>query len=371
MTKYLLNLVCIIGIAGAAHGAPVVGLEITPEGHAYLVFTSEGTGELAGYSIEADPASGVTFLTGGTILDGTGEFGDGWVSLDTQHVFAGEDYGMIPGPPADPDGWFAQGIGNVIDPDTLIADFNIDGFLSRPASAPVYIGKILDNGGTPFDAGDFLAGGRLDSVTLTLKAIDDDSNIETGTVGLFTRTPLVAATYTDLNNAGTKAWQETGDIGVVGTHLDFTNVGAAITVLDLECTGSTFDGADTYTSTYTGHVMIDGTLTPVTYAELTETTHDGTPTGDITASYLQLSAVEDNTSVSIDLHLTQSGKDVYGHWGTIDDGTDEMVVIPEPTTMTLLVLGALAVLRRHRNRSKTRQGRCTAVPCSPAQEGRL
>ncbi|MDP7289390.1 MAG: hypothetical protein QGH94_15505, partial [Phycisphaerae bacterium] len=52
MTKYLINLVCIIGVAGAAHAGAVANLEITADGHAYLVFDAAGNGQLTGYTIE-------------------------------------------------------------------------------------------------------------------------------------------------------------------------------------------------------------------------------------------------------------------------------------------------------------------------------
>jgi len=320
MTKYLLNLVCIVAIAGAAHGASVADLHLTPDGHAYLVFA--GTEQLAGYSVED---SGVTFLTGGTIPDGTGEFGDGWVSLDTQHVFAGEDYGTIPGPGTDPDGWFAQATGTAPLPNTLIADLNVDGFLGRPTGAPVYIGQILDPTamglGTPFSADDLAGGGGENGgagterlANITFKSIDNDNNLQTGTVGIFGRTALAPAVHTDLDNADTKAYQNTGGVGVAGTHLDITSVvGVApneiARVLDLECTGT----AGVYGHEYTGHVMIDGTLTAVSYADLTPTR-------------LRVSAVDGGTTISIDIQLTESGNDGFGRWGTIDDATDEMVV---------------------------------------------
>jgi len=331
MTKYLLNLVCIVAIAGAAHGATVANLGITPEGHAYIVFDGAGSKQLGGYEIR--DTTGVTFKPSAN-EDGTGEFATGWVSLDTQHVFAGETYGTIPGPPTDLDGWFAEGIIPQGDPNpTSLNDMNVDGFLARPAAgpkgAPVYIGQILDNGGTPFSDADFGATGRLENVTF--QAIDNvDDTLNPGTVGLFTpTTPLAAAIHTDLDSASLKAWQETGDIGVVGTHMDITSVGGVVTVLDLQCTGTNLVGS-TYTSTYSGHVMIDKTLVAVSYADITETVDGAGPPPNITASRLRLVAVDGTNTISVDLYLTQNpapaGNDVFGHSGSVDNLSDEMVV---------------------------------------------
>ena len=95
MTKYLINLVCIIGVAGAAHAGAVANLEITADGHAYLVFDAAGNGNLTGYTVQdASVATPVTFERGGSVLDGTGQYADAWSSLDSQCAFSGETAGL-------------------------------------------------------------------------------------------------------------------------------------------------------------------------------------------------------------------------------------------------------------------------------------
>ena len=91
MTKYLLNLVCIVGIAGAAHAGAVANLEITEQGHAYLVFADGGLGQLTGYTVfdsQTAVVDGTPTLAimQGAPEDGTGQYATAWAPLMDQGV---------------------------------------------------------------------------------------------------------------------------------------------------------------------------------------------------------------------------------------------------------------------------------------------
>lgn len=316
MTKYLLNLVCIIGIAGAAHAGAVANLEITEDGHAHLVFADGGNNQLTGYSIEDTAAvPTLSFLAPSAAQDGTGQYATAWSSLDDQGAFAGENYGTHD--------WFFDGSSA---PPTFLGEGNIDGYLGRADGAPVYIGRILDTStmGGVLIAADFQAGGRLENIefkvtdTTLVTDFDNPENINTGTVTLRTGAPLATVTQ---DITGTP-WQETGDIGATNTDFDATYVehadGSGLkAVIDLKVASTLFDTIDTWTSTLTGSVMINGTIKTVTFADLVQTTDDGLVTGNITASLLRVKVIDGSEMISIHSNPTQAGKDAAGHWGTL------------------------------------------------------
>ncbi|MDP6636759.1 MAG: PEP-CTERM sorting domain-containing protein [Phycisphaerae bacterium] len=352
MTKYLLNLVCIIGIAGAAHAGSVANIEITPEGHAYLVFSDSDLGtpgaqsNLAGYSIEDTRALGVAieFARGG-LQDGTGTFASGWVSLDSQGVLAGEEFPGTGGTPLE--NWFFDGAPT---PSYFLGEGNIHGYMVRDPGTPVYIGQIIDTGATGInrnlveadfpDMGGFVAGGLFEFVEF--KASDDPANVVTqGTVTLQTPAALSAGTI-DLAPAGVGApeamYRQTGLIGAAGTDFDVSFVegegpGDAKIVMDLtvDVAGTdAIDGLNTVTTTKfygdtsgfgdataDGHVTVNGKTVEIAYADLVETVV--TASGDFVSAHLRIEAVDGSSTIAIDADLTEdaAGPDALGRYGTL------------------------------------------------------
>ncbi|MDP6634783.1 MAG: PEP-CTERM sorting domain-containing protein [Phycisphaerae bacterium] len=312
MTKYLINLVCIIGVAGAAHAGAVANLEITADGHAYIVFANTGNGELSGYTIEDTAvAPTISFERPGAGEDGTGQFATAWSSLDSQGAFAGEQAGTHD--------WFFEG-------DPVITSFlgegNIDGYLSRANGAPVYIGRIIDTDAVGFGGAlvpaDFAGGGRLENIEFSVS--DSADVVETGGVSLRTATALTAGT-TAL--AGTP-YQETGAIGAAGTHIDATYVenpdgtgDVALVDLEVGAVGTTVGNVTTTVfGAADGHVMVNGNVIPITYADLVEETDSGS-TGAFVSAHLRVQAVSGGTTIAIDADLTETGTDALGRYGTL------------------------------------------------------
>lgn len=343
MTKYLLNLVCIIGIAGAAHAGAVANLEITEDGHAYLVFF-DGDGvpgtasNLAGYSIETKVGSTATLLrnpTPGTPEDGTGHYANFWSSLDAQGPVAGE---LEPGAGVPPDNiaeedWFFDGIPQ---PTYFLGEGNLHGYMTRQIGAPIYIGRIMDPAAElsrDLADTDFGTGNWIDT-NIEFKASDDPNNIVTvGDIGFRNTTTPLGTVSQDITGA---RWDETGPMGAADTDFDVIYVqnadGTGLkAVLDLKVASSTDDGT-TFTSDLTGTVMIDGNVKQVDYADLVETI-DGS--GDITSSLLRVKVIDGDDMISIHANPIQStdplpaafGKSAEGYWGTL---ASRMVVTTVP-----------------------------------------
>jgi len=334
MTKYLLNLVCIIGIAGAAHAGAVANLEITEDGHAYLVFTDGdpvapgAQSNLAGYSIEdtRDVGSAVTFSRPTGPEDGTGQFATGWSSLDSQGVLAGEEN---PGTGPGAEEWFFDGIP---EPTYFLGEGNIHGYMVRDPGTPVYIGRILDTGPTGInrslveadfpDMPGFVAGGLFE--TIEFKASDDPANVVTqGAITLRTPAPLAEGST---SIAGTK-YSQTGAIGASGTPAD----DKIVMDLTVDLAGTpVIDGLNTVTTTKfygtasgfgdaiaDGHVMVNGKVVEIHYADLVETVV--TASGDFVSAHLRMQAIDGASTIAVDADLTQTGIDagIPGRWGTL------------------------------------------------------
>lgn len=312
MTKFVLNLVCIIGIAGAAHAGAVADLEIDAGGHAYLVFIDEDadTGTLsnmAGYSIDDTRTTGQLVFNASAAEYGTGQYGTGWVSLMTQQYLAGE---AKPGTQ-----WFSESIPSVTD---FRGEGNIDGHMTRGNGVPVYIGKILASTA----AGDFLAGGVIaDNVEFKTIAAKPNPAYNPGEpegpdnreflseVGVgaikFRQPAALGQGETTLSTTGTRMYRETGAHATPGTMLDVDYVenldGSAgdVIVIDVDVTS----GAGPVT--YGGHVIVNGNVMAVTYAD------------DKGTSDLRVRAEAGATTVVIDTTLTETGTDGLGSFGTI------------------------------------------------------
>ena len=313
MTKYLLNLVCIIGIVGAAHAAVpdpdpgvVANLEITLDGHAYLVFTGDGTGQLAGYQIEdMAVAPTLTFLRDIGDPDGTGEFASSWSTLTDHGALAGEFVGLD---------WFVElNDGTPPAPESWIAEGSHDSYITRVvagAGAPVYIGKIFSS----FSAGDLTDLSFMTMDTDAGGATIDPESIKYGSV--FLRTPptaLVAGT-TDLAGG---AYQQTIDVGAPETNLDVTCVSTSTVVIDLKV-GAVSGTTTTVFGVGEGHVMVDGKEVPITFADIVETGGTG---------HLRVKAVSGGTTLAIDADLTQADTDPQGRFGTLDALGSTMVIV--------------------------------------------
>ena len=328
MTKYLLNLVCIIGIVGAAHAAVpapdvdvVANLEITLDGHAYLVFTGNGTQQLAGYQIEDINATPTLVFNRPTALEeGTGEFAANWASITDHGQLAGEFVG--------PDWFVTLNDGTPPAPESWIAEGSHDSYITRVAGAPIYIGKILDG----LVLTDFDPGGKIET-DLSFMTLDTavggpptaPDSIKYGSVSLRTpaampvgETPLAGGTY-----------KETGDIGVAGTDFDATYVGASTVVVDLkvdpaavvtvngDVTTTEFTGAD-------GHVMVNGAVVPIVFADhaadtvaLTGRLRLGAVIEGAVVAELDGTPYTPTTTIAIDADTTQSGTDLQGRFGTL------------------------------------------------------
>ena len=323
MTKYLINLVCIIGVAGAAHAGAVANLEITPDGHAYLVFADTGNGELTGYTIEDIAAvPTLNFLRPAGVEDGTGQYATAWASLEDQGAFSGELLGAVPAP----DDWFVEGVPALT---TFLGEVNIDGHLARAAGAPVYIGQILDTTamGGVITGADFLGGGRLENLEVSVS--DTNEVVDVAAASLMVANPLVTG-ITDLTGT---PYQETGVVGASGTHFDATftsmvspgvydsavidlEVGAIAGVTVIDDDKGNADPADDITTTTTlleGSVMVNGTLVQVTTAELVETVEAGA----LLSGSLRLQAVDGPATIAIDASLTETATDALGASGTL------------------------------------------------------
>ena len=314
MTKYLINLVCIIGVAGAAHAGAVANLEITADGHAYLVFDAAGNGQLTGYTIEDTAVvPTISFERPASAEDGTGQFATAWASLDSQGATSGQQAGAHD--------WFFEG-------DPVITSFlgegNIDGYLSHGAGAPVYIGRIIDTDAVGFGGAligaDFAAAGRLENVVFSTSdtASTSAAPVDTGTISLRQPGALVAGT-TALTGT---PYSETGPIGAVGTDVDsiFIGVGDVTeSVIDLavgtvgttigNVTTTVFGAAD-------GTIMVNGNVVPITYADLVEETDSGS-TGNFVSAHLRLQAVSGATTIVVDADLSETGTDALGSFGTL------------------------------------------------------
>ena len=320
MTKYLINLVCIVGMAGAAHAQATANLEITATGHAYLVFADGGLGQLAGYEIfDGAVVPTLTFPRPAAPEDGTGEFATGWAPLADQGIPTGVTVGTLP-PPND---WFVPG-------DTLTSSFigelNVQGWLDAVPGTPVYIGQIFDAGpgGTmaPLNAADFNPTntgveptGRLGSLNFNSA---DNANVFT-TAAVTFREPAIAPAYRNIDGS---PWKETGVAGVVGTDFDAVyvenpNGTGVVAVIDLKVTASSPTGTPNETlSMMSGTVMVDGTVMPVFMATLVETV----VAGNITASELRIGfagpTLGDPTGAFVS-NPTQTGTDARGYFGTL------------------------------------------------------
>ena len=342
MTKYLLNLVCIIGIAGAAHAGDVgvvANLEITEDGHAYIVFFDGDSNpatdsQLAGYSIEDTRAEGsaITFSRPAAPEAGTGQFATAWASLDSQGPLAGEeDPGAGPGA----EDWFFDGDP---EPTYFLGEGNIHGYMVRDPGTPIYIGQIIDTGPTGLnrnlveadfpDMGGFVAGGHLEFTEF--KATDATNNsVKDGDITLRTAAPLAAGST---SIAGTK-YSQTGGIGLSGTDFDAAFISTDKIVMDLKVdvagTG-VIDGANTVTTTKfygaasgfgdatpDGHIMVNGKVVEIQYADLVETVV--TASGDFVSAHLRIQALDGAATIAVDADLTQTGIDavIPGRWGTL------------------------------------------------------
>lgn len=305
MTKYLLNLVCIVGMAGAAHAGAVANLEITADGHAYLVFADGGIGEMTGYEIL--DGAGTPTLTFARVApeDGTGQYATGWAPLMSQGIPTGVVSGTLP----TPDNWFVEG-DSVIN--AFIGEVVIEGQLAAAPGTPVYIGRILNTDlmGGNLATVDFTSG-RL--ANLQFNVADSDEAIDVGAVSLRT----AAALQNGNDSIAGATWKETGVVGAAGTDFDAVYVEnpdgtGTVAVLDLKVVSSA-TVADTTTSQLAGTVMVDGNIQTVTYADLVETVI----AGDITASVLRVKTIGADGVISINSTPTQTGSDSLGHFGTL------------------------------------------------------
>jgi hypothetical protein len=351
MTKYLLNLVCIIGIAGAAHAGAVANLEITDDGHTYLVFSdgdaTPGTAsQLAGYSIEdiRDEALAVDFKRGAAGA-GTGEFASVWSSLHTQGVLTNEpNPGKCPWETdplhSDPlehhpvEDWFFDGEQT---PSYFLGEGNIYGYMVRDPGTPVYIGQIIDTSPAGIDrplveadfpdmAG-FVAGGLFE--TIEFKASDSDNAVVQGTITLRTRAPLAQGAI-DLAPAGgaVTKYRQTGVSRGPGADFDAVFVEGELAaddkvVIDLKANAGAVahaTEADTWVTTFgaaDGNIMVNGRDLAIAYADLTETTVAGAVDGDLVTGRLRLRATEGDATVVVDATLSQDAFDDLGRSGTL------------------------------------------------------
>ena len=373
MAKYLVNMVCIIGIAGAAHAVPgtsfpVANLEVTEDGHAYLVFT-DGDGDpltqsnLAGYEIKdtRDVGSTVTFQQPGPSEDGTGQYASVWRSLCAQGPLVGEENpGVcphdIPGGPNHHsyEDWFFDGVEPLTD---FLGDGNQHGYLTRAPGTPVYIGKIL-NEGTLVEA-DFLTGGWIKD-NLMFRAVaaipnpDYDpgepvspENLEFLSVvsegDIVLREPAALSVVEGETALTGAPYMQTGLIGASGTDFDAAYIQSeagdkVIIDLKVDVAGTpVVDGLNTTTTTKfygaasgfgdaiaDGHVMVNGKVVEIAYADLVETVV--TASGDlVSAPLLRIQAVDGDTTIAINANLTQIDIDTdpsdphgtVGRWGTL------------------------------------------------------
>jgi len=319
MTKYLLNLVCIVGIAGAAHAqTQVANVEITKDGHAFLVFADGGDNMLTGYSIQDIAATPtLTLLAPSGAEDARLGQATAWMSLDDQGPLVGE-------PLRGANDWFFDGSSA---PPTLLGEGNIDGYLGRADGVPVYIGRILDPAamGGDLTAADFQAAGRLEN--LQFKAMDttpvtdfnNPENIKIGTVS-FRDPAALAQGDTDLAAGATKTWRETGAIGVVGTNLDIDYVQNAdgtgdVVVADLKATANAAGITD-----FGGQLMVNGKVLAVQNADLVDA---GTRLLRVQAGDAGALAAGASTTVAIDATLTGSVE---------DDGSSPAPAVAAPGT---------------------------------------
>jgi len=343
MTKYLINLVCIIGVAGAAHAGAVANLEIAADGSAYLVFASTGIGEMTGYSIEdaANTPTGtptITFIRPAAPEAGTGQYATGWASLDDQGPVAGENAG-------DPSyDWFFTSVATA---DHFIGEGNVDGYMARDVGTPIYIGKIFDpatipGGGAMLTAADFGPGGRLAELEFSVTDTDHDVVIGRTQAGVDIEQLITFREPTVLTHGITPIagapYQETGDIGAVGTDFDATFVGAGkVAVIDLKVdplgpggttvgnvTTTVFDPAD-------GHITVDGNVLPILYGDLVEETTAG-PGSALASGTLRVKAFDaaSGMNVMVNATLAEVGIDTdapgEGRYGTL--GSDLVIALP-------------------------------------------
>jgi len=332
MAKYLLILVCVLGIVGVAHAvdiSPVVNLEITEDGHAYLVFTDGDSNpatqsNLAGYEIrDTRAAGGVTFERPGPVEDGTGQYASVWSSLTAQGPLAGEEN---PGTGPTPlENWFFDGTPT---PTYFLGEGNIQGYMTRAPGTPIYIGRILNTDPDGLDGllvpADFDTGGWINT-NLTFKSSNDPDNVVApGTITLRTPGALVAG-ETDL--AGSP-YMQTGDIGAVGTDFDASYVQSeagdkVIIDLKVDVAGVAHPTkANTILTTFgtnDGHLMVNGKVMQIAYADLAEETSDGTPGGDFVSALLRIQAVDGDSTVAINANLTEdaAAPDALGRYGTL------------------------------------------------------
>ncbi|MBT3201542.1 MAG: hypothetical protein HN350_16695, partial [Phycisphaerales bacterium] len=271
MAKYLINLVCIIGIAGAAHAGAVANLEITPDGQAYVVFTGDqpgpvtGVGELTGYSIidlngQTNADNGDTALPSLSFLpsageNGTGEYATaGWASLQSQGATVGVELGQNLAPGNE---WFVE----TASLSYVLAELNVQGFFPQVSGAPLYIGKILDNGGTPFVDSDprlaniqFSATASVSTVPETPGAPVEPTDFIVGSVSVRT-VPALTAGITVLDGS---EYRKT--VGATNTDMDITFVNGSTVVVDLNAA----NGAAVYAD---GAVTVDGKVLGIAYAD--------------------------------------------------------------------------------------------------------
>ena len=356
MTKYLINLVCIIGIAGAAHAGAVADLRITAEGHAYLVF-APGADDLTGYSIEdllstageydpdvAIPNDGLDALllqNVSTESGGTGRYATAWSSLEDQGAFSGVTLGSGL---TDPNDWFVEGK-SLNDPlvvaNAKIIETNAQGQLVRPDGVPIYIGRILrpteDMGGDLMAADFNTPGGRLENLRFRTTDDNEFTAVATGVVSFFEAEDLVAGS-TSLAGVAyqeTSAVRGTDPVGVVGTHIDaaYVDPGVNTTVIDLEVVdagGQAPDGDNTVTTTVflgesvrgvglaDGNLMINGKMLPINYADLVEI--NNATTGAFVSAHLRIQAIDGVSTVAIntDFDPAEIAVDVLGVSGKLN-----------------------------------------------------
>ncbi len=340
MTKYLINLVCIIGVAGAAH-AGVADLQITADGHAYLVFDGTGNGQLTGYSIK-DTSETITFdRVAEGALDGTGEFGTAWASLDSQGGFSGEQVGSHD--------WFFEGTPLI---PSFLGEGNIDGYLERPDDAPVYIGRIIDTGaGTAWDAlpipggggtggailaSDFGVGGRLEFVVFSTSdtASTSAAPVDTGAVGLMAPTSALTTGTTSLLGSD---YSETipatpTTVGAADTHFDavFSDGAGDATVVDLEIGAAGATVGNVTTTTFgagDGTIIVNGNVMDIASAVLVQETTAGN-NGAFVSGTLSVKAVDGLTTVAVNAVLAEGGTDALGRNGAFGASTLVISEIP-------------------------------------------
>jgi hypothetical protein len=298
MAKYLINLVCIIGIAGAAHAGAVANLEITPDGQAYVVFTGDqpgpvsGVGELIGYSI-VDMNGQANADTGSTLPSlsflphagesGTGEYATaGWASLQSQGATVGAELGQ--NLPLGQE-WFVESASRPY----VLAELNTQGFFPQVAGAPLYIGKILDNGGTPFVDSDprlanirFIATASVSTVPATPGSPVEPTDFIIGSVSVRT-IPELTAGITVLDDS---EYRKT--VGAANTDIDITYVNGSTIVVDLNAANgdAVYGSAD-------AAITIDGKEVRASY-------------GDLIGDDLRLRAVEGDNSITLTAALTET-----------------------------------------------------------------